>query len=88
MVQTVMDLLGLMVSGKPPNMGNNATPFMKKILGRCQFFVRFTSLYGELTGVKAVEAHMSKLNDKGSHACSISDIEPIVVYKWLLPVDD
>jgi hypothetical protein len=46
--------------------------------------VRFGSAPTEITGKLAVEAHLAKLDQQGAGALSIADIEPLVVFAWLL----
>jgi hypothetical protein len=82
-VMGLLDCLGLMVAGKAPNIKSSPTDFMKKALIRLQYFCR----YGpepSMTGGKAASAHLQDLVGKGSAKCSIADVEPIVVFAWLL----
>ena len=84
MVQNVLDNLGMMVSGRAPKIGHNATPFLKSVLARFAFFRRFGNGAAELVGPKAAESHLSNLQTKGTDKLTIADIEPIVVFAWFL----
>ncbi|CAE8612880.1 unnamed protein product [Polarella glacialis] len=86
-VQNVLDTLGLMLAGKPPNIGINATPFLKLVLCRLQFFVRFGSGASEVSGKLAAEAHFANLHRQSAGALSIADIEPLVIFHWLLSAE-
>ena len=86
-VMNLLDCLGLMVAGKAPNVSKNATDFMKRVLVRLQFFCRHGG-EGQLTGSLAASAHLEELTAKGAAQCSISDVEPIVVFAWLLKKEE
>lgn len=84
MVENVQNTLNLMMSGRPPAINQNATVFMKKVFARCSLFARHGSPPNELVGKLAVEAHLEDLSGKGAQNCSVANIEPIVVFHWLL----
>jgi len=86
-VQNLVECLSMMLAGKPPAIKSNATDFMKKVLCRLQFFCK----YGEnptASGTAAAAQHLKELSSKGASKCSIADVEPIVVFAWLLGKDE
>ena len=84
----MLDILGLMLSGRPPCIKDNATSFMKKVVGRLAFFAHISINGTDLVGVQAIEASLKKLTDNGVQKSSIADCELVVVFKWLLKKDD
>jgi hypothetical protein len=86
-VMSLLDVLGLMVAGKAPNIKANSTDFIKKVLIRLQYFCKYGE-DGKQTGAAAATAHLQTLLATTSAKCSIADIEPVVVFSWLLSQED
>jgi len=80
------ECLSMMLAGKAPAIKSNATDFMKKVLCRLQFFCK----YGDpaVSGTQAAASHLKDLSAKGASKCSVADIEPIVVFAWLLTKEE
>ena len=86
-VHNLIECLSMMLAGKAPSIRNNATDFMKKVLCRLKFFCKHGKEPG-ISGAAAVVQHLKDLSGKGAFKCSIADIEPIVVFAWLLSKEE
>lgn len=87
-IQLVVDCLSCMMSGSQPHLKDLQTPFLHKVVARIGYFIRVTIEGKVEVGAIAVQHTLRQLEEKGCTKCSIADIEPIVVFKWLLPKED
>lgn len=87
-LQSVFDVLSLMVSGKSPGVSGTSTQLMTKVFAALPYLIRVDFDGRELFGQRAVETILKNLMALGVPKLSVNDIEPVVVYRWLLKPDD